>query len=165
MPHWLALRLPPSEQAAAQAAGQMRALGWWALQFTPRVLQLEEAVLMEVQASLRLFGGERGLHARLRQELAAWQRDWACGSRAGPGVQPDAGPGRAPDAEPGVVPVAVAAGRPAWLRWPCCGPDDVLGRRPAASPRTPGRHNRTRTRRIHRPPRPPPCSPRCRCTP
>lgn len=89
MPHWLALRLLPSESPSgppAEVAAQ--ALGWWALQFTPRVRLLDEAVLLEVQASLRLFGGAPALHARLRQELAAWQQDWAGGMVADAAVQP-----------------------------------------------------------------------------
>lgn len=37
----------------------------WALQFTPRVTILEDAVLMEVEASVRLFGGKRALRDRV----------------------------------------------------------------------------------------------------
>lgn len=48
-------------------AAQQQALAWLALQFSPRVAQLEEAVVLEVEASLRLFGGARALHRRLRQ--------------------------------------------------------------------------------------------------
>jgi protein ImuB len=44
-----------------------QALGWWALQFTPRVAQLEEAVVLEVQASERLFGGAERLWERLHR--------------------------------------------------------------------------------------------------
>lgn len=43
------------------------ALGWWALQFTPRVALMEEAVVLEVQASERLFGGLDGLLTRIQQ--------------------------------------------------------------------------------------------------
>lgn len=42
----------------------------WALQFTPRVALAEEAVVMEVQASLRLFGGWRALRERVQAEAA-----------------------------------------------------------------------------------------------
>ena len=38
-----------------------QALAVWALQFTPRVAIAEEAVLLEVAASLRLFGGRAAL--------------------------------------------------------------------------------------------------------
>eukprot|EP01136_Pigoraptor_vietnamica_P014625 Opistho-1_new@56986 len=77
MMHWLALLLtpPPSlpTPSCAEAdpllllAAQQQALAWLALQFSPRVAQLEEAVVLEVEASLRLFGGARALHRRLRQ--------------------------------------------------------------------------------------------------
>lgn len=36
-------------------------LGWWALQFTPRVAWLDEALVMEVSACERLWGGPRAL--------------------------------------------------------------------------------------------------------
>ncbi|MDD0838635.1 DNA polymerase Y family protein [Curvibacter sp. HBC61] len=44
---------------------------WWALRYTPRVTCLEGAVLMELQASLRLFGGDRALLRRVLGELQA----------------------------------------------------------------------------------------------
>lgn len=91
MLHWIAL-LPgcpepcPEAQASAQApegahsdAHQAPAcvapsvlsalhLGWWALQFTPRVALLEDAVVLEVQASERLFGGAAVLRERIVNE-------------------------------------------------------------------------------------------------
>jgi protein ImuB len=42
----------------------------WALRFTPRVTRMDEAVLMEVQASLRLFGGAAALRERVTAEAA-----------------------------------------------------------------------------------------------
>jgi len=71
--HWLALLqqpLPSSTEPAtpAEQAAQQQALAWLALRFSPRVARLEEAVVLEVEASLRLFGGARALHRRLRQE-------------------------------------------------------------------------------------------------
>jgi protein ImuB len=73
---WCALRLwplcPPHETRSRQqteAAAQGVAL--WALQFTPRVALCDEAVLMEVQNSLRLFGGACELAQRVRREGAA----------------------------------------------------------------------------------------------
>ena len=57
--HWIALRWPP-EIAAAQEAllPSPEALGWWALQFTPRVAWVDgEALLLEVSACERLWGG------------------------------------------------------------------------------------------------------------
>jgi protein ImuB len=47
-----------------------QALSWWALQFSPRVTLLEGAVLVEVQASERLFGGRKALLGRIRQGCA-----------------------------------------------------------------------------------------------
>lgn len=43
-------------------------LGWWALTYTPRVTRQGGAVLMELQASCRLFGGRQPLQQRLQQE-------------------------------------------------------------------------------------------------
>ncbi|MCW7537000.1 DNA polymerase Y family protein [Aquabacterium sp. A7-Y] len=81
MPYWLAL-IPSSpaafpsapEPAAAllaSAGSQQRAIGWWALQFTPRVSLLEEAVVLEVEASQRLFGGGERLRERVFAEALA----------------------------------------------------------------------------------------------
>lgn len=66
-PHWLALLNSSSSEAAGGAQAQ-QTLAWWSLQFTPRVALLEDAVLLELAASLRLFGGVRALHRRLRDE-------------------------------------------------------------------------------------------------
>lgn len=49
---WIAT-LPPEHQRTAW--------GWHALQFTPRVVQVEEALLLEVAASQRLWGGRKRL--------------------------------------------------------------------------------------------------------
>lgn len=69
-PHWLAL-LASNDSAPEEAEATLRALGWWALQFTPRVARLDEAVVLEVGASLRLFGGAPQLHRRLWREARA----------------------------------------------------------------------------------------------
>ncbi len=82
--HWIAL-LPPSAEAPApgragtpdEAAAQRQALGWWALQFTPRVALVDEAVLLEVSACERLWGGRDRLLARICEQNqplapAAW---------------------------------------------------------------------------------------------
>lgn len=69
---WAALRLPlrppdgkrPPELPTEALAG----LATWALQFTPRVAILDECVVMEVEASVRLFGGKRALRDRVHQE-------------------------------------------------------------------------------------------------
>ena len=75
MPYWLALLTTPTSASGAERAepgpaSQQQALGWWALQFTPRVALLEEAVIAEVQASQRLFGGEQALRERIGREAA-----------------------------------------------------------------------------------------------
>lgn len=73
---WIALRpcAPPDASSRAHEPPppppEQQALAWWALGFSPRVCVLEEAVLLEVQGSLRLFGGQRALLQRLRDELA-----------------------------------------------------------------------------------------------
>ena len=71
--HWIALQAQPdghpalgARTSAADAASPgladaASALGWWALQFTPRVARVEQAVVMEVSASERLFGGRQQL--------------------------------------------------------------------------------------------------------
>lgn len=64
--HWLALLLPPPPPSASPEPSAQQALAWWALQFTPRVACLEEAVVLEVQSSLRLFGGAPALHRSLQ---------------------------------------------------------------------------------------------------
>src|SRR4249920_3767816 len=73
---WIALNAatPPDTCTAPLDTGvpapEQLAIAWWALQFSPRVCVLEEAVLLEVQDSLRLFGGKRALLKQLRRECA-----------------------------------------------------------------------------------------------
>ena len=65
--HWIALLPLPHAEAQASmpvATGQdedLRLWSWRALQFTPRVALADGAVLMEISASERLFGGRRTL--------------------------------------------------------------------------------------------------------
>ncbi len=59
--HWIALQ-PASDAALADAT---TAWSWWALQFTPMVARVESALVMEVSASERLFGGSVALLARI----------------------------------------------------------------------------------------------------
>lgn len=54
--HWIALQ-PQPDAAPGELTDTLAALGWWALQFTPRVARCEGAVLLEVSASARLWGG------------------------------------------------------------------------------------------------------------
>ena len=58
---WLALCCTPESPD-----GDVDALGWLALSFTPRVARLEEAVVAEVSTSLKLFRGARALRQRRR---------------------------------------------------------------------------------------------------
>ena len=74
---WAALlprETPPSASdsapEAAPAPASLAELALWALQFTPRVARRDEAVLMELAASQRLFGGRRALRERVHR-LAA----------------------------------------------------------------------------------------------
>jgi protein ImuB len=70
--HWIALQpLPepsrpaddstPGEGAPPTLVDALSALGWWALQFTPKVARLEDALLLELSASERLWGGRQQL--------------------------------------------------------------------------------------------------------
>jgi protein ImuB len=77
---WSALRLPSTDDPPSPTDAALQALAVWALQFTPRVAVAEEAVLLEVAASLRLFGGRAALRERLwggAQELGAVALAWA----------------------------------------------------------------------------------------
>lgn len=82
---WTALLLadlPSDEQQRTEA---LRGLSTWCLQFTPRVAVVEPlsavpAVVMEVEASVRLFGGKRKLVQRVKEEspdLGVGQLAWA----------------------------------------------------------------------------------------
>jgi protein ImuB len=68
--HWIALQplldvagpgpvgpLPAGAVGAEAWADALTALGWWALQFTPKVARVGNALLLEVSASERLWGG------------------------------------------------------------------------------------------------------------
>ncbi|MBI2750221.1 MAG: DNA polymerase Y family protein [Burkholderiales bacterium] len=55
--HWIALRPTSDDAAEAPLADASTAWAWWALQFTPLVARMEDALLLEVSASVRLFGG------------------------------------------------------------------------------------------------------------
>ena len=82
---WAALlpdNLPSDESRRTDAVS---GLATWCLQFTPHVAVIEPlsespAVVMEVEASVRLFGGKRKLVERVRNEvddLGVRQLSWA----------------------------------------------------------------------------------------
>ena len=56
----------PGEKAQHIQLPPREVLSWWALQFSPRVAWLDEALLIEVSACERLWGGPRALLAELR---------------------------------------------------------------------------------------------------
>ena len=71
--YWIAL-LPSHEDERC-------AWGWRALQFTPRVAQVDEALLLDVSASLRLWGGRKRLLQRLLHECEPLAKaQWAQGA-------------------------------------------------------------------------------------
>lgn len=65
---WAALPLPRAPDETPPSSEALRGLATWALQFSPRVAITDEAVVLEVQASTRLFGGRRALHERIAAE-------------------------------------------------------------------------------------------------
>ena len=67
---WAALLLPNGPAATPPSDDALRGLAIWALQFTPRVAVSGDAVLLEVEASVRLFGGKRALRDRVVDEGA-----------------------------------------------------------------------------------------------
>jgi len=69
--YWIALQPTPHEDA--------KAWGWRALQFTPRVAFVDEALLLEVGASERLFGGRKHLLRRLLRAHGMHALPWAPG--------------------------------------------------------------------------------------
>ena len=62
---WAALLLPLGPDATPPPSEALQGLACWALQFTPRVATVHEAIVMELEASLRLFGGQRALRDRV----------------------------------------------------------------------------------------------------
>ncbi|WP_210544465.1 DNA polymerase Y family protein [Rhodoferax sp. PAMC 29310] len=65
--HWIALQPLPDASTAPTGSptevlsDPLVALGWWALQYTPKVAQVEGALVLEVSASERLWGGAAAL--------------------------------------------------------------------------------------------------------
>ncbi|PIF78363.1 protein ImuB [Variovorax sp. 54] len=65
--HWIALQWSETGEDDAPAMPPPEALGWWALRFTPHVAWQDEALMLEVSACERLWGGRAPL---MRQLLA-----------------------------------------------------------------------------------------------
>jgi protein ImuB len=73
--YWIALQPSPDDDA--------KAWGWRALQYTPRVALVDEALLLEAGASERLFGGRRQLlRSLLQHEDAVQAPAWAAAETA-----------------------------------------------------------------------------------
>ena len=112
--HWLALQAPPEctttpnwqvggTDEFAPWADALTALGWWALQWTPKVACVDRTLLLELSASERLWGGRALVLRRILESnkplepvnyaqgatsliaMALLQS----GSSQGPGVNPD----------------------------------------------------------------------------
>ena len=81
---WAAL-LPDPQLSASQRSDAVRGLSIWCLQFTPRASIVDattelSVVVMELEASVRLFGGKRRLVERVKTEaleLGVAQLSWA----------------------------------------------------------------------------------------
>lgn len=81
---------PPTSDEPRRSEAATSGLSIWCLQFTPRVAVIEPlstspAIVMEVEASTRLFGGKRRLVERVRiesAELGVRQLSWAPNSLA-----------------------------------------------------------------------------------
>jgi protein ImuB len=81
---WVALR--PCASSDVVTPTQATAVATWALHFGPRVALLEEAVVLEVASSLRMFGGEDLLNAAVEAgavEMGVTALAWAPTALAG----------------------------------------------------------------------------------
>ncbi|MFZ4480899.1 MAG: DNA polymerase Y family protein [Rhodoferax sp.] len=57
---WLALQALP-DSASPELTDHRMALGWWALQFTPKVARIDDVLVLELSASERLWRGRASL--------------------------------------------------------------------------------------------------------
>lgn len=70
--HWIALRWSLDADAPdAPVLPTPEALGWWALRYTPHVAWQDEALMLEVSACERLWGGRSSLMRQLAHENPA----------------------------------------------------------------------------------------------
>ena len=107
--HWIALQPAPHEPPAdaPPLTDAHAALAWWALQFTPMVARVQDALVLEVSGSERLFGGRAALLQRIFKpnmplapvriaqgatSLIATGRLWAALSGSAATLPPDALP-------------------------------------------------------------------------
>ena len=98
----------PALESATEPA-DLKALSWWALQYGPRVCVLEQVVVTELEASARLFGGQKQLLQRIRSESVA---QGVIGLAAAPtGLAALALTRHLPPPEPGAAVPAVACKR------------------------------------------------------
>ena len=82
---WAALLPDNPSSDESRRTEALSGLATWCLQFTPRVAVIEPlsaspAIVMEVESSVRLFGGKRKLVQRVRDEcadLGVRQLSWA----------------------------------------------------------------------------------------
>ncbi len=82
---WAALLFPYAPDGTRPPNEELLGPATWALQFSPRVAVAEEALLLEVEASTRLFRGKRALRDRIVQEgadLGVTSVAWATNSLA-----------------------------------------------------------------------------------
>ncbi len=77
--HWIALQWQPEPDEPLLPT---EALGWWALGYTPRVVWLDEALLLEVSACERLWGGRLPLMRLLADTTPAKRLRQAQGATA-----------------------------------------------------------------------------------
>jgi len=62
---WAALLFPCAPDGSPPPTDALHGPATWALQFTPRVAIVDEAVVMELEGSVRLFGGRHALRDRI----------------------------------------------------------------------------------------------------
>ena len=62
---WAALLFPCAPDGSPPLTDALHGPATWALQFTPRVAIVDEAVVMELEGSVRLFGGRHALRDRI----------------------------------------------------------------------------------------------------
>ena len=75
--HWAALLTDDASDSLPRI--DPLGISVWALQFTPRVAKTDHAVLLEVEQSMRLFGGEQNVHQLVETgaaELAVSRLAW-----------------------------------------------------------------------------------------